>query len=236
MTSRSASITAMRLLTRLQVTTGRIALTLLVGGAVALAALAADLGGNAGETPTILVEVVLLIIVPVVSLVFAAASLGDPNDDGSLVYLWLRPVPRWRLAAAALVASLAVTLPLNVGLAALVAALGGRPELVGPAAAAASAATISYVALFVALGLRTTRSLLWGLGYVLLIEGFLMRFSEQIAAISVRRYAVSILTRLGDAGEPIHEVSVGVALLVLTALTAAAFAACVRWLHTRDVE
>lgn len=236
MTARSATLTATRLLTRLQVTTGRLVLSVLVGGAVGVAALAANLGGNDHEVPTILVEVVLLIVTPVVSLVFAAASLGDPNEDGSLVYLWLRPIARWRLALAAMVASAVVTLPLNVGIAALVAGVGGRADLVVPAAAAAAGATVGYVALFVPLGLRTTRSLLWGLGYVLLIEGFLVRFSEQIAAVSIRRYSVSILTQLAEVDADIHEVSLGTAVIVLALLSALAFTACVRWLRIRDVE
>ena len=49
---------------------------------------------------------------PVTTLVFAAASLGDFREDGTLVYLWLRPVPRWQIIAAALGASITVTLPL----------------------------------------------------------------------------------------------------------------------------
>ena len=36
----------------------------------------------------------LSLLVPVTTLVFASAALGDPADDGTLVYLWLRPVPR----------------------------------------------------------------------------------------------------------------------------------------------
>ena len=34
----------------------------------------------------------LSLFVPVVTLVFASATLGDPNEDGTLVYLYLRPV------------------------------------------------------------------------------------------------------------------------------------------------
>ena len=38
----------------------------------------------------------LSLLVPVATLVFASAALGDPNEDGTLVYLWLRPVARWQ--------------------------------------------------------------------------------------------------------------------------------------------
>ena len=33
----------------------------------------------------------LALLAPVATLVFASAALGDPNEDGTLVYLWLRP-------------------------------------------------------------------------------------------------------------------------------------------------
>jgi hypothetical protein len=35
----------------------------------------------------------LSLLVPVTALVFASAALGDPDEDGTMVYLWLRPVP-----------------------------------------------------------------------------------------------------------------------------------------------
>ena len=43
----------------------------------------------------------LSVLAPVVSLVFAAAALGDMNEDNTLVYVWLRPVPRETIAGAA---------------------------------------------------------------------------------------------------------------------------------------
>lgn len=228
--------TVARLLARLQVTAGRVAVSVLVGAAVTLAALAANVGGSSGDVPTIVVEVLLLIVVPVVSLLFGAAALGDPHEDGSLVYVWLRPIPRWQLAIGAVASSVAVALPINLTVTALVTLVGGRPSLLVPAVVAAALASVAYVAIFTALGLRTTRSLLWGLGYVLLIEGFLVRLSEQISAISVRRYAVSIFTQLADAGSGIHEVSLATGVTVLLVLTAVGLAATTRWLTTRDVE
>ena len=36
----------------------------------------------------------LAVVVPVTTLLLAASVLGDPNEDGTLVYLWLRPIAR----------------------------------------------------------------------------------------------------------------------------------------------
>ena len=41
----------------------------------------------------------LTLVLPITTLVFASAALGDFIDDGTMVYLWMRPVPpvrAWR--------------------------------------------------------------------------------------------------------------------------------------------
>ena len=43
----------------------------------------------------------LTVLVPVVALVFSSSTLGDLVDDKTLVYIWLRPVNRLTVAAAA---------------------------------------------------------------------------------------------------------------------------------------
>ncbi|MDP8954086.1 MAG: hypothetical protein M3N37_04050, partial [Actinomycetota bacterium] len=85
-----------------QVTKGRL------GGLGALGALAVVLGVavGAGDDPVgagigLVSSYGLALFVPVTTLVFASAVLGEPNEDGTLVYLWLRPVARWRLVAVA---------------------------------------------------------------------------------------------------------------------------------------
>ncbi|MDH5520248.1 MAG: hypothetical protein OEZ14_06925, partial [Acidimicrobiia bacterium] len=44
-------------------------------------------------------------MVPILSLLFASTTLGQLVEDETLVYLWLRPNPRWQLALAAWAAS-----------------------------------------------------------------------------------------------------------------------------------
>lgn len=224
------------LLRRVQRTRGRLFVAVGVGAALSLAALAANVGGAYALTiATLLAEPVLTIAVPLTAMIFAVASLGDLRDDETLVYVWLRPIPRWKIATAAVLASVQLAVPLAAGTAAGVALLGGQPALLVPAVLAASLATVAYAGLFVALGLRTSRSLLWGLGYVLLLEGFLSRFADSFAAVSVRRYARSVFSQLADAGHGDREVSLAVAVLALVAIAAAGLALTTRWLHTRDV-
>lgn len=224
-------------LRRVQSTRGRLGLGAAVGSALALAALAINVGG-AGRTAVaaLLTEGAFLIAVPVVSLVYAGASLGDLREDGTLVYVWMRPVRRLDLAGAATVASAQLAVPVNVAVVGLITLVGGEPSLLAAALAAAVLGTIAYVAVFVALGLRTTRSLLWGLGYILLLEGFLARFSDQLAAVSIRRFTTSVFTQIAGVRNDLREVSLPVAVAALVAAAVLGVAVCVRWLHTLDVD
>lgn len=136
----------------------------------------------------------LSLYVPVVALVFASASLGDPAEDGSLVYLWLRPVARWRIVAGAWLATMAVAAPMAL-LPLVVAAVASRGggDLVWGTGLATVVGLVAYTGIFTWLGLRTRRALVWGLAYILLWEGFVALAGDTAARLAVRSYTRSIL-------------------------------------------
>lgn len=174
-------------------------------------------------------------LVPITSLVFAAASLGDFREDGSLVYLWLRPVARWKVIAAALAASMTVTLPV-VGIPLVVGAaiVSGDAVVVGATVASIVLAIVAYSAIFVAVGLRTNRALLWGLVYVLLWEGFISR-ARGAARLSVSNYTRSVLTHLSDTDLDLASASPVAGVVVPVLVAVAAFAYACRLLRRQDV-
>ena len=137
----------------------------------------------------------LSLYAPVVTLVFASASLGDPTEDGTLVYFWLRPVPRSQIVAATYLATLTVALPLvlvTLGLAAVLTGAGGG--LVWGTLASATLAVIAYGGIFTWLGLRVRRALVWGLAYILLWEGFVAIAGENAQRLAIRSYTRSLLS------------------------------------------
>jgi ABC-2 type transport system permease protein len=141
----------------------------------------------------------LSLLVPVTALVFAAASLGDPDEDGTLVYLWLRPVRRSRIVVAAAAASFTVAWPLVVvPLAVAAAATGGGRDLVVGTVASATVGLVAYTGLFCALGLVTKRSLVWGLLYIFIWEGFVATAADSAARLAVRTYARSVLSGIAE--------------------------------------
>lgn len=176
---------------RTQLSRGRAAA--LAAAGVALVALTWAVAATGGDEAAALDRAGLELLVPLVTLVVAASALGDLDADGSLVYLWLRPVPRWQLAVGALAAVATVTVPavaVPVAAAGLVAGLGPASLVV---AALAGAAAVAYGALFLAAGLGLDRALLWGLLYVLLWEGPVSAVSDALARLSVRWHAEAAL-------------------------------------------
>ncbi|MXV86464.1 MAG: hypothetical protein F4117_03155 [Acidimicrobiales bacterium] len=145
----------------------------------------------------------LILIVPIVSLVFAAASLGDARDDGTLVYLWLRPIGRAPLVAAAALAAATVSVPLCVvptvlgGWLATDFVAGSGSVALG-ALAAAALGTLAYSCLFVLLGLLFRKAVLWGIAYILLWEGLAVGLGDFAERLSLRGYARSLLSVIAD--------------------------------------
>lgn len=185
------------LLLRTQLNRARVLALLAVGAVgivVGLAVGASDVSSPLRAATRFVDVFGLSLLVPVATLVFASATLGEPNEDGTLVYLWLRPVARSQIVAAAALASFTVTWPLVVlplVLAALATGSGG--ELLAATVASATAGMVAYTGLFVALGLRVKRALVWGLLAIFIWEGFVATGNPSAARFSIRSYTRSIL-------------------------------------------
>lgn len=178
----------------------------------------------------------LSLLAPVVTLVFASSVLGDPNEDGTLVYVWLRPVPRVHIAGAAALAAFTVAAPIVVVPMTVAAAfIGAGPELVVATAAATALAVAAYTGLFTWLGLRVKRAMPWGLAYILVWEGFVARAGGGSATLAVRAHTETVLTRLADGPRRLIESSLPTAVIVPLVAAAIAFALTVRRLQRQDV-
>ena len=139
----------------------------------------------------------LAVAVPLTTLVFGSAALGDIIDDGTMVYLWLRPVPRLRIVAAAAAATLTVVLPLVlIPLVVSAVLTGAGTDLVLGTTLAAFFGLLAYTGIFVMLGVRVRRSLVWGLLYVFIWEGFVANAGQTASRLAIRAYTRSILSRL----------------------------------------
>ena len=178
----------------------------------------------------------LALFVPVTTLVFASAVLGDPNEDGTLVYLWLRPIARWRIVLAAVAATLTVTLPVIVVpmVLAAVATGAGRPLVEGTLGACVIA-TVGYAGVFTWLGLRVKRALLWGLAYILVWEGFVARSGRIASRFAIRANARSFLTSVSGGPHRLISVSKPTSIVIPLIAAVVAVVLTIRRLTDQDV-
>jgi ABC-2 type transport system permease protein len=178
----------------------------------------------------------LTLVLPITTLVFASAALGDFIDDNTMVYLWMRPVRRSSLAIAAATATVTVVMPLVViplGVAAIVTGAGS--DVVVGTVLAAAVGVIAYTALFVMLGVRVKRPLLWGLLYILVWENFIARLGESASRLAISSYTRSILSSITDFELRLADKPAAACVIVPLAVTAAALWYAAHRLTVQDV-
>lgn len=200
----SALIGLYRLLLNQQLTRGRLilaaimsALTILV--AVLISSSVAD-ADRIEATVRFLSNFGLGLMVPILSLVLASSALGQLVEDETLVYLWIRPTPRWMLAAGAWLAASTVAAPLSVIPLTAAALIGSGADSGTTIAIALSMtlAVVAYTGIFTLIGLILKRSLIWGLVYIFIWEFFVARVGEGAARLSINTYPASVLARMTE--------------------------------------
>ena len=218
---------------------GRLAGLLALGGVGILLGIAigASTTADAIDDGTIMITTYgLAVVVPVTTLLLASSVLGDPNEDGTLVYLWLRPIPRWRIVAASVGATLTIALPVVVvpmGLAA--AATGAGAALISGTIAATTLGTVAYTGVFTWLGLRVRRAVVWGLAYILVWEGFVARAGTTPSRLAIRANTRSLLTHMADGPPRLISVSRPTAIFIPLLAAAVGALLTVRRLRRQDV-
>ncbi|MEH0823351.1 MULTISPECIES: ABC transporter permease [unclassified Micromonospora] len=172
--------------------------------------------------PPVLVGLGLAVVLPVVALIVGTGVLGAEIDDGTVVHILTKPLPRWqivlpKLAVATVVSAATIAVPI------FVAGVLADSVRLGLALAAASAlGALAYSALFLALSLLTRRPVLLGLVYVLIWEGLLGNFVSGTKVLSVQQWVVAMADRMAPTDLLSTTVSVPVAA-VLTAVVAVGF-------------
>ena len=90
--------------------------------------------------------------------------------------------------------------------------------MLGGAVVGAAAATLAYTPIFVGLGLKVRRALIWGLVYIVVFEGVVASVGSTLARFSVRLHVLSLTHDLADVDPTDFAVAVGVAAVVLGAI------------------
>ena len=138
------------------------------------------------------------LVLPLATAWLATSSIGDLVEDRLLVYLWLKPVPRWQLPTAAVLATATIVVPLVMVPLLVTAVVAGATELLGSLVLASVLAVFAYSGVFVAAGLWLRRALWWCLLYILVWENGLARAVDGAARLSIASYAQSLVADAAD--------------------------------------
>ncbi|MFP3914396.1 MAG: hypothetical protein ACLFWM_05945 [Actinomycetota bacterium] len=138
----------------------------------------------------------------IAALILTVSTLRDERDAGTLPYVYMRPIPRVSVAVSSVLAGTLAAATIAVAgwiVTVLAGLMHGAPlSVLLPGAALLLAAAVGYAAIFVPIGYLFSRSVLIGLGYVILVELALSGLVSGLAQLSVWRIAGSIYVDLVD--------------------------------------
>lgn len=141
-------------------------------------------------------ELVIGTLVPLAAALFGTTAFGGEVDDGTLVYLLIKPIARWRIVLSKYLVAMMSTVAVMIPALLLPWLVLSGPELsasalIGYLVGGAAGAAI-YCALFLSLGLASRRALVIALIYLIGFEAVLSRNLIGVKSLSVREFAVAL--------------------------------------------
>jgi ABC-2 type transport system permease protein len=174
------------------------------------AALALLIRSTARDVPSTALEFLLIFmfipqaILPLVALLYASGMIQDEQEEQTITYLLIRPLPKWALCLVKLLAIITMAVALTALFtifAYLTIYVGAGSDVADPvmrclkAVAIHSLSVVAYCSLFGLLGLFTKRSLVVGIVYIVVIEGILANMPFGIRMFTVIYYSRLIAYR-----------------------------------------
>jgi len=139
-------------------------------------------------------------VVPLIALIVGTSVLGMEIEDGNIIHLLTKPVPRHEIILTKLVVASAVTIlfaavPITL---ATFLALPDEPGTAFGLGLAAAVGSIVYSALFLMLSAMTRRAVPIGLLYILVWESLLGNIASGVRNLSINRYTLRIADYVAD--------------------------------------
>jgi ABC-2 type transport system permease protein len=215
-------------------------MVLLVALPVALALLV-RLGGGRPDASGILDNLVVRIVLPLVAVVLGTAAVGSEIDDGTIVYLLVKPIARrWIVLAMAFVSAgltIALVVPAVVLTGLLTSGLGSTSVNTALAFAASCVlGGIAYSTAFLALSTVTSRALVIGLAYTLIWEGVIAGLLEGTRFLSIRQATLGIAAALGGKRPGLEPLEPTISVVIVVVVTLGALAIATRQLSRFEVR
>ncbi|GAA2811317.1 ABC transporter permease subunit [Kitasatospora sp. CM 4170] len=184
--------------------------------------------GSSGDkhdlTVKILGQLGLGTLLPILGLVVGTGAIATEIDDGSIVYLLAKPLPRWKIVTTKLAVAVTTTWVLSA-IPTLLCGLmlyGTEDGLALGYTVAVLLAGAAYSALFLLLGVATRHAVVAGLAYALVWEALVGNFVNGARTLSIQQWGLSVAGTVAADGAITTYVALGVAVPLLLAVTAGA--------------
>jgi ABC-2 type transport system permease protein len=206
----------------------RTLLMLLLAALPVLIGLLVRLSDSRIQIDRILDAMLVQTVLPLVALVLGTAALGSELEDGTAVYLMIKPVPRWRIVGAKMLVAAGLTVALVVPSTILAGVLAGGTGSASVTTTIAFALAMAvggsaYACVFVALSAFTSRALVVGLGYTMIWEGVLAGLFDGTRFLSIRQATLGIARGLAGDDRARASLDLGMSVAIVTVAVVAAF-------------
>ncbi|MBV2152704.1 ABC transporter permease [Kitasatospora sp. SUK 42] len=190
-----------------------------------ISAIASRSSGDAHDlTVKILGQLDLGTLVPILGLVIGTGVIATEIDDGSIVYLLAKPLPRHRIITTKLAVAIGVTW-LVAAVPTLLAGLllyGTKDGVALGYTVAVLVAGAAYSALFLLLGVVTRHAVVAGLAYALVWESLFGNFVQGARTLSIQQWGRAVAEAVAGDTAIGADVSLGAAVPLLLVVTVAA--------------
>jgi ABC-2 type transport system permease protein len=163
-------------------------------------------------------------LLPLIALIAGTGVIAPEIDDGSIIYLLSKPMPRPRIVHSKLMVAVGSTLvfgALPVFVAGLIMAGTQRGYAVAFGLAAALA-SIAYAAIFLLFGVISRHAVVFGLIYALLWETLVGNYLSGAGFLSVQQWALGVAKATAASGALKAGVGLPTALVMLAVVTVGA--------------
>jgi ABC-2 type transport system permease protein len=186
---------------------------------IGMTALAASLAEPADFATPVLVGIGVAVVLPLIALIVGTGVLGSEIDDGTIVHILTKPLPRWKIVVSKMIVASAVTALTAAGSGFVAGVITDGVKLGVALGAAMTVGAIAYCALFMALSAMSRRPVLIGLLYIAIWEGLLSNVVSGAGVLSVQQYVVTLAAKLSDTGLLTSTVKLPAAIIMSVALT-----------------
>lgn len=166
----------------------------------------------------------LATLLPLLALIAGTGVIGPEIDDGQIMYVLTKPIPREVIVLTKLVVAIILTTAFAT-VPTLLAGLiltGTTAQLTPAFAVGVLVGGIAYSAVFVALAVASRNAVTIGLLYALVWESLLGSFAPGAKSASIQQWCLSVTDALTDASPVTSTVDLPLAITLLVLVTVAA--------------